>query len=371
MKIVHIISSLRGGGRERRLVQLAKGLSSRTGVEQVILVLTREEECPVDYPEVYAYARIIHLQNASRKALFKDLRNHLVDIKPAVVHDWTGVPLVLFALSLFKHRLKFKYVEGFIADGNPVKSIQARVMNRVVFLMSDSIVSNSHAGLLAKHAPLSKSHVFYNGFDFTRLQRVTEEGVMELREELGIKGSVKLISMLARHEPAKDWETFLTVAQAMADIDGNVVFLAVGKGSQLEQFEKDVSSMGLKNVKVLGFRSDAERIIAASRITLLFSNEKVHAEGVSNAIMESMAAGVPVIASAGGGTSEIIDDGVNGYIVKLKDISMILSKIQILLYNDDEYCKMSQKACEKIKSRFNLNLMVSQYFDLYYSLLHK
>lgn len=364
MKIVHIIAGLHGGGRERRLVQLAKGLSADSRVEQFILLLTPKKECSVDYPEVYEYAHIIHMGSSSRMVLLKALCHNLVEIKPDIVHDWTGVPLVLGELSILKYRLGFKYVEGFVADGNPLTTISGRAMTKIAFAVSDAVVSNSMAGLLAKHAPLSKSHVFYNGFDFGRLEGITERDIEALRKEQGIPDGVKLISMLARHDPAKDWNTFLDVAQAMDKRD-DVIFLSVGKGSGLENFKKSILHRGLRNVKALGFRHDSECIFAASYITLLFSNEKVHAEGVSNSIMESMAAGIPVIASAGGGTAEIIDSGEDGYIVGPKDVAAIVSRIERLLFDTDEYYRLGTNARLKIKSKFSLTRMVQEYQDLY------
>lgn len=368
MKIVHVIASLHGGGRERRLVQLAKGLSADSRIEQCILLLTQANEFPVDYPEVYAYARIIHLGNSSRMVLFKALYRNLVGINPDIVHDWTGVPLVLGALSILKHCLGFKYVEGFVADGNPVTTISGRVMTQISFSVADAVVSNSLAGLVAKHAPLSKSHVFYNGFDFDRISGITKNDIIALREELGIRDGIKIIAMLARHDAAKDWSTFLDVAQVMNGYS-DVVFFSVGKGVDLDQFKDDVRHRGLDNVKTLGFRYDAERIIAASYITLLFSNEKVHAEGVSNSIMESMAAGIPVIATAGGGTVEIINNGEDGYIVEPKNVSAIVSMIDRLLFDKDEYRRLGINARMKIKSKFSLAHMVQEYQDLYSLLL--
>lgn len=365
MKIVHIITSLHGGGRERRLVQLSKGLSADTNIKQYILILSPE----IDYPEASNYAQIIQLQNSSRIVLFKSLTDKLLEIKPDIVHDWTGISLILTTLSIMKYRLKFKYIEGFIADGNPLKTALSRITVRISFIVADAIISNSRAGLSAKHAPLSKSHVFYNGFDFNRIKNITKNDIIEFRQELGLSEQTKIISMLARHDPAKDWETFLDVAQEMQKTHSDIVFLSVGKGSDLESFNEDIKRRSLNNVKSLGFRHDAERIIAASYLTLLFSNEKVHAEGVSNSIMESMAAGVPVIASDGGGTSEIISDNIDGYIINCKDIHAIVQRIETLLNDSQLYHEMSEKAQNKISHNFNLDIMTEKYRNLYYSIL--
>lgn len=364
MKIVHIITSLHGGGRERRLVQLSKGLSADTNIKQYILILSPE----IDYPEASNYAQIIQLQNSSRIVLFKSLTDKLLEIKPDIVHDWTGISLILTTLSIMKYRLKFKYIEGFIADGNPLKTALSRITVRFSFIVADAIISNSRAGLSAKHAPLSKSHVFYNGFDFNRIKNITKNDIIEFRQELGLSDQTKIISMLARHDPAKDWGTFLDVAQEMQKTHDDIVFLSVGKGSDLASFNNDIRRRALNNVKSLGFRHDAERIIAASYLTLLFSNEKVHAEGVSNSIMESMAAGVPVIASNGGGTPEIITDTEDSYIIMPGDTMTAVSRINNLLSDERLYKTISSKAVTKIHNNFDISLMIDKYQKLYYQI---
>lgn len=367
MIIVHIITSLHGGGRERRLVQLVKGLSTNISIQQFIFVLSSE----IDYPEASKYAQIIRLKNTSRKSICKSLVSKLRETKPDIVHDWTGIPLILTTLSAMKYLFRYKYVEGFIADGNQIGTLLNRITARISFIAADAIISNSKAGLIAKRAPSSKSNVFYNGFDFNRIKDLTKDNIAELRNELGIDDQTRIISMLARHDPAKDWDTFLNVAQEMQKIRDDVVFLSIGKGNKLDAFVKKVRHRNLKNVRTLGFRQDTERIIAASYITMLFTNEKVHAEGVSNSIMESMAAGVPVVASYGGGTQEIINDTENGYIVMPGDAMSAVSRINNLLDNEELYNSMSLKAAAKIHNDFDISLMIENYQNLYYMLYQK
>lgn len=366
MKIVHIITSLHGGGRERRLVQLVKGISkAQSSIKQYILILTPI----VDYEEAHEYASIIHLKHSSRLELAKSIQTNLTTIKPDIVHDWCGIPLVLTCLTILKKKLGYKYVEGFIADGNPLTNILSRVSTKIAFKAADAIVSNSHAGLVAKHAVLSKSHVVYNGFDYARLCGTTEQDIHNLRKELGIDEKSYIISMLARLEPAKDWETFLHTAKLIQEKRSDVVFLSVGKGSKYDSIVAKQKQMKVTNVKFLGFRKDAECIIAASHLTLLFSNDKVHAEGISNSIMESMAQGVPVIASNGGGTPEIISNGIDGFIVPFQDAVAATNKIIYLLENPQNHNRMSDSAIKKIKEHFLLENMTQRYLEIYNKVL--
>lgn len=364
MKIVHIIPSLSGGGKERRLVQLAKGLQQETNVSQHIFII----KPIIDYREIYNYTEITILNNKSKMALLYSLYTAIKKEKPTIVHDWTGVPIILIALSCLKYCFKYKFIEGFIADGNPLTSLQNRIACQIAFKFANAIISNSHAGLIAKHAVLPKARVIYNGFDYKRVQTISPQSITELRQSLNLKDNIYLITMIARLEPAKDWNTFLRVAKQIQTTRNDIYFLAVGKGSCLEKLKHKCSQLKLHNTKFLGFRNDVEQIIAASQLTLLFSNEKLHAEGISNSIMESMAIGVPVIASEGGGTSEIISNDIDGFIIEPNNDLKASQIIIKLLDNANLYHNISQAAKEKIKKKFLLTNMIAQYVQLYKSI---
>ena len=361
MRIVHIISSLHGGGKERRLVQLVKGLHFLGGYIVRIYIISPF----IDYNEVGEYAQVTVLNNSSRINLMTSLYRNLKKDMPDIVHEWSGMPVILCSLSLFKSCLKFKYIEGFIADGNSLKTLQERLASWLSYTIADAIVSNSQAGLIAKHAVRDKATVIYNGFDYGRIKNVTELNVAKLRKELNITDTQYIVSMLARLEPAKDWMSFLRLAKLVQEKRNDIVFLAVGKGKQSDFLMKEQKRLGVQNVRFLGFRNDAECIIAASSLTILFTNEIVHAEGVSNSIMESMALGVPVIASKGGGTPEIISDGVDGYIVPPNDYVLASQKVFDLINDSQLHLKMSIASKEKVKTKFLLNRMTRLYVELY------
>lgn len=364
MKIIHIISHLGGGGKERRLIQLIKSQQKQTNAKHQIIILNPI----IDYPEIRTYAQVTVLNNSSRWELIKSLRKTIENTKPDIIHDWTGNPTIIFTLLYYKRSFKYKYVEGFIADGNPIKSLLLRIACKIAFKKADAIVSNSHAGLIAKHAITKKSYVIYNGFDFDRIKYINDQQISDIRRELDIPNQQYIISMIARLDFAKDWETFLKVAQQIQSIRTDIQFLAVGKGPRLNELTMLSNQMKLQNIKFVGFRSDVERIISASRITLLLTNNQVHAEGISNSIMESMAAGIPVIASEGGGTSEIISNGNDGYIIQPQDHFTASNHIINLLNDPNLYNRMSNAAKEKIKTKFLLKDMANKYINLYKSL---
>ena len=87
--------------------------------------------------------------------------------------------------------------------------------------------------------------------------------------------------------------------------------------------------------KLLGRQSDVESIINISNICVLTTNVKIHGEGISNSILEYMAMGKPVIASCGGGTNEIVEDAVTGFLISPLSPRELAEKIEILIDNPE------------------------------------
>lgn len=362
MKILHIIHGLGGGGRERRMSQLVRGLNNLSRDSQRILVLS--DICNDYKGDIPKEVEILSIsdKNGNRIRILKNLYRCIKEYHPDVVHLWTEINLILLGIAIFKDIFRFRLIAGFIADGNPVKSNFTKMLYNWVFRKSDAIVSNSKAGLLSKNANMSKSHVIYNGFDFDRFNS-NNMSTLDVEFNLGNK---KVISMCARFSPAKDWKMFLDVAFEIQKLYGEkVLFLAVGKGEQLDYYKELAKTKGIHNIIFTGQRNDIEQILLKSNISLLFSNSGVHAEGVSNSIMESMAADVPVIATAGGGTSEIITTKENGFIINPRDVEAAVNRIELLINDERKLQELGKNAADEIKRRFLLSDMVANYENLY------
>ena len=362
MKILFFLDHIGGGGRERRMAQLVLALDRVSSLQMMTITATDK----IDYTEVLNTKMKIKVVNdASHRVRIKIYEDVIRNFRPDIIHLWTETSLYCVVLPLLAKKYGCKFVAGFIADGRPmsVHPFIQRQCIRLAFRCSDAIVSNSKAGLLAKKAPLKKSFVIYNGFDKQRLIAVD---VKQKREELGVTKS-KLVVMCARVNDMKDWQMYISLAEKNNSSD--VYFLAIGGGELLEKYRETVARKRLTNIKFVGRRSDVMEILAATDMSVLFTNANSHAEGVSNSIMESMAAGIPVVATAGGGTAEIISNGNNGFIVEPGNIEEANRCLQILLENKVLYHQFSESARKTISSRFDLTTMGDEYLKLYEHLL--
>lgn len=359
MKILHVINSLGGGGRERRMSQVVASLAEDTNQRQAIISFSQSNA----YDIFNRTGVPLYIADGGRFGRIKQYLKVLKTEKPDIVHVWLETPTELLFFSYAKKLFHYKLIVGFVADANPVKQsgIRFRAIRRS-FSCADCIVSNSKAGLLAKKAPMNKSRIIYNGFDFSRFPENYDRE--EKRRVLGV-GSEPLVVMCASMTPPKDWRSFFLTAKIIQDRNLSAKFFAIGGGVLLEENKQFVENNNIHNVQFLMHRKDVEEILLASDISMLFTNDKVHAEGVSNSIMEAMAAGLPVIATCGGGTAEIISDGINGFIVEPGNIARAAEILEKLFLSPNLAMTIGEKAKNTINQRFQLDEKTKEYCKLY------
>lgn len=363
-KVMQVIWGLGGGGKERRLIQLINGLYAAEGFEQTLVSMTSQNDYKGQFEEHVDY---IVVGAGSKWSRCKQLVKIIAENKPDIVHLWDNTPAWVLFLPYLKLRYRFKYVAGFVTEAHPLKRMSLQyVTTQLAFICADAIVSNANACLASKRANPRKSHVIYNGFDFSRFD-APEFNRTAFRKELGIDSDQFVATMVARFTPNKDYRMLVEVAENLKDVK-NLVFLAIGKGETMEPTQQLCKEKGVESIKFLGFRSDVEKFLMCSDAGLLFTNSQVHAEGISNSILESMAAGLPVIATDGGGTPEIVEDGESGFIVQptnSESAAAILRK----LYEDEKLRKeVGNKAKTRIQKHFTLDVMTRKYIDFYNAL---
>jgi len=124
-----------------------------------------------------------------------------------------------------------------------------------------------------------------------------------------------------------------------------------------------------ENVYFLGYRNDVDEVIQIFNIAVLLTNSDIILEGISNAILEAMAVGIPVIASEGGGTNEIIKNNITGILVKPKRPEETAKAIIDLLGDKKKAKKISDSAKISVRQMFNLQKYVKNYEKIYRELI--
>ena len=119
MKLIHVNWSLPIGGKERRMIQLIKGLNHH-GYKQTLATFVAKNDYKGSFEDYCKYVVVRGNNKFERCHHFAHL---IKEEKPDVVHLWSDLPLVSFFMPMLKIRYGFKYVAGFVADAIPLKCI--------------------------------------------------------------------------------------------------------------------------------------------------------------------------------------------------------------------------------------------------------
>lgn len=357
MKILFFINDLGSGGKERRLVELIKGLSKDPEVKMEI-VLTRDI---IHYSIIDKLPIKIHytLRKKGQKdpRIFYQFYKIAKGFKPDVIHVW-GNLVAIYALPA-KVLLGIPMINNQITNSTKQKT-HSFLSHRLTFPFSNQIIANTYAGLKAYDAPQNKSMVIYNGFDFSRVVNLESKKIVRDRFEITTK---YVVAMVATFSDKKDYSTYIKAANMVLESKKDVTFLCIGDGDD-KVFREMVSKENKERILFLGKQTHVESIMNICDIGVLMTFEK-HGEGISNAILEFNALGKPVIASQGGGTSEIIKDGVSGFLIKPECPDQLAKEIIYLLGNNKERHQFGVKAKNIVSQKFSIERMIKEFKEVY------
>lgn len=363
-----VIDALGKGGKERRMLELIKGLNAVKNSYEITLVSLTDL---VGYDYVYDLPiKFIVLKRNSKLdfSIIWKLKSIIKDFNPDIIHSWSTMASVYLVLA--KAGTKIPFINGFIADAPAIVNIYDKYYWRVKFTtpFSDAFVANSLAGSKAYKTPPSRTFCINNGIDFSRFENLRARKDVE-KEILGEdKSSQFLIAMVATFSDKKDYKTLINAAIELCNDDPEYFFILIGDGPTKKILQLKVKEAGFsERILFLGKRSDVESLLQIADIGVLMT----YTEGLSNAIIEYMAMGLPVIASKGGGTDELIEDGFNGYMVDTESKVQLKERI-VLLKNDKKKFKyIAQNAFQWVREQFDISKKTNEYENLYYTLVKK
>jgi glycosyltransferase involved in cell wall biosynthesis len=228
------------------------------------------------------------------------------------------------------------------------------------------VIGNSRAGLAAYKSPARKAVCIYNGFDPARIGQLV--GPEMVKCSLGIE-TPHVVGMVASFSSFKDYETFFEMAQRLSARRNDVTFLAIGAGPQLEDYQARFPRRRFPRIRLLGRLRDVESIVNLFSVGVLTSNTETHGEGISNAVIEYMALGKPVVATNCGGNSELILEGETGYLIGNADAAALTDGVEKLLSDPALARRMGEAGRRRIDETFGLERMTKAYAALYRNLL--
>ena len=277
-------------------------------------------------------------------------------------HSFFTVPCG-FVSYLLKKKYKIPYVVSLRGSDVPGYSDRfvflykfIKPLTRLIWKESFATVANSKGlrELALKTNPNQEIGVIYNGINLSDFipnpekrpndKIIITTGASRITARKGIDYLIKAIQKLSPKYP-------------------NLFLRAMGDGNEKENLEKMAKELGLeKNVEFIG-RVPRENTSPYYQEASIFVLPSLN-EGMSNAMLEALATGLPLIATDTGGTRELLEEGVNGFIIKMKDSQDIADKIEILIQDEDLRKRMGEESRRKAEG-MSWEKVAREYFDLY------
>jgi glycosyltransferase involved in cell wall biosynthesis len=361
-----VIDALGKGGKERRMLELIKGFKAGKNKCDITLVSLTDI---VGYDYVYDLPiKFIVLKRRSKLdfSIIWKLKAIIKDFNPDIIHSWSTMASVYLVLAKAGTRIPF--INGFIADAPAVVNVYDKYYWRVKFTtpFSDAFVANSLAGIKAYKTPPDRTFCINNGIDFSRFENLRERKDVEIEILSEDKTNQFLITMVATFSDKKDYKTLIDAAIELCREDPDYVFVLIGDGPTKASLQLKVKEADLADrILFPGKRSDVESILQITDIGALMT----YTEGMSNAIIEYMAMGLPVIASRGGGTDELIEEGFNGYMVDTESKDQLKERIMFLKGDRKMLKKIGRNAYQWVREQFDIAKKTAEYENLYYTLV--
>jgi glycosyltransferase involved in cell wall biosynthesis len=344
IRVMHVISEMGTGGAESVVVELARR-GREAGWESAVAsnggrCVEELTEAAVTHFHVAIARRTVRGFIAARAGtarVFKDFRPDVV-----IAHNVSATLVARLA------RPKAPLITVFHGVHESEYPIAARILN---FASDRVVVVSATIGGRLKELGLRKEVTTIPNAVMTPQPTSRSQA----RAALNLPDDAAVALCLARMERQKRHDLLLDAWHRLSD--GEILLLA-GDGSQRAALQQQAAPLG-DRVRFLGDRSDVPNLLAATDITVLTSDW----EGLPLAVLESLAAGRPVVATDVGGVREILAGG-GGTLVPPGDVDAIAAALTALLHNDDARADAAAAGMAAVREHHDADQMMRRYRDL-------
>jgi glycosyltransferase involved in cell wall biosynthesis len=237
-------------------------------------------------------------------------------------------------------------------------------LNRVLEPLASAHLADSNAQretlARAGRIPASKIAVIPPGIDPDGFMRPSSRERM--RASLGVPDGAEVAGVVAPLHPEEDHRTFLLAARFVVDELASARFLIVGAGPLEEDLRREIRALDLEGrAHLLGARSDVPEVLSALDLSVLVSRG---ANALPSSLLESMAAGLAIVGTDAGGVSEILENGVNGLLVRPRDAEGLARAMLELIRDPARRAHMGSASRRIVAERFTQAAMIARYEGL-------
>jgi glycosyltransferase involved in cell wall biosynthesis len=363
IRILQLIPTLDPAGSEKQQTLLAQGLP-RDQFEVEVCCLTRGGPYQADLARagipVTVIGKPLKIDPGAMWKLVRLLRRR----RPDVLHTWLAACNAYGRVAARLAGVPVVVATERCAD--VWKGAYWFSIDRWLARRTDRIVVNSRgvARFYQRHgiAP-ERMTLICNGVEPHRSNGVDRDAI---RRGLGLSPEHYVIGFAGRLAPQKRVADLIWAADILKVIRPNVQLLIVGDGpsrARLERFAHDCHITD--RVHFLGHRDDVAELLSAMDVFWLGSGY----EGMPNAVMEAMAAGLPVVATNIPGTNELVVDGQTGFLVPVGDRAAFAQRTFTLMEDPDRARRLGDAGRRRVAERFTVQHMVDQHVHLYRELV--
>nr|WP_303213106.1 glycosyltransferase family 4 protein [uncultured Romboutsia sp.] len=380
-KKIVIMSEALGGGVRRHIIDLIENLSKDKFEIYFMYNLDRADDIikkQIDYMREVGI-KLIEIEGFNRKISVNDIKafisiyKELKKINPDIVHCHSSKAGAIgrVAAKLLGVKSIYYTPHAYYFQNPNSSNLKKRIYAIIESILSKGFTTKTinvskgekEIALSYKLDKEDKFCVIYNGIE--DYKSVDKELNIKLRKEFNINPNDIVIGVIARLNEQKDPDTFVDIAKAVLEKYDNVKFLYVGDGDLFRHINERLSCEGLnKNIILTGFRKDTDEIL---NIFDIFLTTALY-EGMPYALIEALRAKLPIVATNTTGNNEVVDNGINGYLINIQDSYDGFNKIDYLIKNRSKIDKLALESHRKYSMEFTLDNMILEYETLYNSI---
>ncbi len=369
IRVAYVIDNLRRDGAQKHLTTLVSGLAER-GYQQRVYCLNDSFNAEVVQLISARGARVVIVGKLQLVTLTGVVRL-LVEFRrwrPLIVQ--TFLPFANTVGCAVAHVADVPIVASSIRARNVDKRWWQFLFDRITVPWVDAVVFNSKQvipfAVAREGVRLEQVVCIPNGVRTDK--QAGSLCAARLRSELGIAPTTKVIGMVGRLYPQKGHHFLLTAFAKVLEEVPDTVMLIVGDGPLRRELEAEAIQLRITpQARFLGERADVQDLLACMDVYVQSSLW----EGMPNAVLEAMAAGKPVVATAVDGTTELITQGETGWLVKPSDAEALADRIVYALNNLTEAKRIGEASTQRVAADFSIDNMISSYDELYRTLAER
>lgn len=357
VKIMHVISDLNFGGAGKYLLDICRYID-KTKFRVIAVIPTAS--VLKGHIEKLDGVELIEIDGIDNRSFslrgVREINKLIGDYRPDIVHSHACLSARISAKLKGVKRIFFTR-HCIQPPTSGAKYLVKKIINR---LLSNKVIAVSKAieeNLIMEGERPEDIYLVYNGVEIG----TKEYDIDTLKRTYGIDPQKKVVALVGRLEKVKGQENMIEVVRAMDKVvQDDIEVLFVGEGSRRKTLERLIREECLP-IKLLGHIDDIDEIYELSDVVVNTSNS----EALSFAVIEGFAHKKPAVAFDIEGLREVVDDGVNGYLVEYRDIGTFAKSLESLILDEEKRLELGKNGLKKVEKTFKVEETISNMESIY------